>query len=82
MKRLLVVFAAAGALVTTAVAPAFADAGPNNHNCEGAVNSGATPGFVSGGQQGSRTSERAQAGGQSAFVQAYNDQFANCGSTP
>lgn len=79
MRRLLVVLAAAGAVVTAA-APAFADT--NGHNCEGVANSIATPDVVDQNQQGARTSDRAQSGGQATFVQMYNDPLANCGATP
>jgi hypothetical protein len=82
MKRFLVVLATAGALVTAAAVPAFAEAGPNDHNCEGSVNSEFTPQVVNHGQEGDPTSTRATEGGQASYVQGYNEPLANCGSTP
>jgi hypothetical protein len=57
MKRLLVVFAAAGAVMAAAATPALADAPPNGNNCLGSTVSGQTPGVVRDGAQGDRASQ-------------------------
>lgn len=82
MKQSLAALAAASALVTVAAVPAFAQAGPEDHNCEGSINSKFTPQVVNHGQEGGRTSMRATDGGQANYVQGYNDPLANCGFTP
>jgi hypothetical protein len=76
MKRLLVVFAAAGAVMTAAATPALADAPPNGNNCLGSTVSGQTPSVVRNGAQGDRASQFARdPGGRADFVHGFVDFF-------
>ena len=85
MKRYLVVLALAGALVTAAATPALADTAPNDHNCEGAVVSSLTPGFVSNPNfpagvtaEAHTPSTDTPGGSRDDFVRSFNDMFVNC----
>jgi hypothetical protein len=77
MKRLLVVFAAAGAVVTAAATPALADAPPNDNNCLGSIVSHQTPDVVQGGDQGDNATYYAHQypGGRADFVHDFVEMF-------
>jgi hypothetical protein len=82
-RYLAAVAVAGGGLMVTA-APAFADAGQNGHNCEGAVVSSQTPQVVSQppGAFGDFVSGQGQSGTRDDFVAVYNALNVNCGSHP
>ena len=80
MKRIFLVLTVAlvmAAMVVATAVPAFADANPNAHNCQGSAVSGAVPQNTQGGVQGSRVSGQAQSGLRAETV--HSEQTPNCG---